>query len=341
MADNRYSGRTCMASVVYGTYGRFIPFYIYSVLKSYPDYFVKVFVQGQLSSGERRAVDLLREGGYTNFTITEDYRTDLEWGVGLRWMLPETEFKEFDYLYVGDIDFLIIREDPALHEGHLDHCERRGLPYSNEPRPGTERLTGTQFMKVREYYAGIGPLIAEYQNDRELLVSFVQQLRDNDEWFVYHLAERAFDTPPTVEGDYYRPSHGFHLGHTRARDLKRLEWYVAEILPEAAAGVDVPDMIEQIASCFADPLFRKMLVQVPEPGVLMLPKALGFRVYSPEILVARTRLFLLEVPIHINRRKPKAIRAIKIAIDRFKRGVVRVLRALRLKPPAPDSEREK
>ena len=50
-----------MASVVYGTYGRFIPLYIYSVLKSYPDYFVKVFVQGQLSTVATFSCVRLRE----------------------------------------------------------------------------------------------------------------------------------------------------------------------------------------------------------------------------------------------------------------------------------------
>ena len=44
------SKQLCVTTYVHGNYKKFIPYYVYSILKSYPHYFVKIFVNGQVSA---------------------------------------------------------------------------------------------------------------------------------------------------------------------------------------------------------------------------------------------------------------------------------------------------
>ena len=112
----------CIVAYVFGGYTPFIPFYVYSVLKSYPDYFVKIYVHEQLPEKEKICLELVRQRGYDRFQIVENYRdvilakqpngiNDNKVLKVLRWLLPYEEFKDFDYVYIRDIDYLIIRKN--------------------------------------------------------------------------------------------------------------------------------------------------------------------------------------------------------------------------------------
>lgn len=230
--------RLCITTFVYGWYQHFIPVYVYSVLKSYPHYFVKIFLHSRLETRNRELLNAIRKYGYENFEVVEDYFRDIfnesEYLRTARFFIPGSEFADFDYAYFGDVDFIICKEQPGILEAHAAHCKEIGLPYSNAVRHrdwkdlGFRRLSGLHFVCVPEYYSKVGPLISkqQYQNYKRLiyrmihlLYSLVGKRRDFDEIVLYDLVKKAFGKPPDVivqgKHEVFRPHHGIHLGSLR------------------------------------------------------------------------------------------------------------------------------
>src|SRR5699024_1668480 len=120
--------KICMAAYVFGDYTRYIAYYVYSVLKSYSDYYVKVFTRDSLSPNEKKCIALIRDQVSPNFEVIESYfdeslhlekPTKMVGGIEttFRFLLPSEAFKNFKFAYIGDVDFLIIRETPSLING--------------------------------------------------------------------------------------------------------------------------------------------------------------------------------------------------------------------------------
>ena len=63
----------CCTAYVFGKYTDYIPYYIYSILKSYPDYYVKIFVQQSLAKKEKLCLNLVSKGLSDHFEIKENY----------------------------------------------------------------------------------------------------------------------------------------------------------------------------------------------------------------------------------------------------------------------------
>lgn len=228
--------RFCIAAYVFGGYSRFIPFYIYSVLSSYRDYYVKIFLHGTLSRRERMCIELLRGPFGDRFTILENYRKNypgLCRGITqspdvlktVRWLLPQCEFSGFRYAYIGDIDYMITREEPSMLQGHITHCSQTGLPYSNLIRKDSCRLSGLHFFHVESYYEKMTPLIDYYRHHpRELLQLICRFPKSPNETFLYHIVSRGIGVIEDIKDGrplHYRPEHGFHLGNIRGGIVRR------------------------------------------------------------------------------------------------------------------------
>src|SRR5699024_11987504 len=65
--------KICMAVYVFRDYTRYIPYYVYSVLKSYPEYYVKVFTRDSLSPNEKKCMALIRDQVSPNLEVIESY----------------------------------------------------------------------------------------------------------------------------------------------------------------------------------------------------------------------------------------------------------------------------
>jgi hypothetical protein len=104
------------------------------------------------------------------------------------------------YVYIGDIDILILEEIAPKHKRAM---QRHGLRYSNEVRSsflknGVNKMTGLHFSEYDFYYP------VEVPADVDL-----KKLRWNsDEDLLYRIV--AAKTEPRV-GDLGRPMHGFHM----------------------------------------------------------------------------------------------------------------------------------
>lgn len=266
----------CFVAFVYGDYTKYIPFYIYSILKSYPNYFVKIFVNKRLDPQEEKALELINRRLSTNFEIKEDYfnQFDLErlnipkeGKKAIRFLIPKHEFVDFENVYFGDIDILIVRENPDLLQTHLEHCNKVNLPYSNLIRKGEKRLTGLHFFKVDEYYEKMDSLINSYLKDEEKLIQTVSKYKWDEE-FLYHIVEEGIGFGDLSKHPY-RPHHGFHIANIRNGKLKKgyLEngpRNVVHMLPEYS------ELRGKLEEYFMDPLFLDILELIPDLGIIKL-----------------------------------------------------------------------
>ena len=115
-----------------------------------------------------------------------------------------------DYIYIGDIDIIIL--EPIL-AGHLHHMEVLNLPYSNIVRSGGhKRMTGLHFADFDKWYGSIKDLSC-YQKWYGSEVT-------NDEQLLYHMAETGPGLPKEIPlwAEKYRPVHGIHTSPNRKID---------------------------------------------------------------------------------------------------------------------------
>jgi len=207
----------CIAQVVFGSYTKYIPLYIYTVLKAYPEYYVKIFVMGKLKRMEKKALELMPNG---NFEIWEGFAegmTSVKFPKYIRRIIPQSYFQGFKYVYHGDVDFIIIPETPPLHEQHLGHCKALGLPFSNAIRPSGDRISGLHFVIVEPYYKVMGEVLSTYwKNPRRFEKSLV---RTSDEYHTLQILDSVFDLTKLRNSPYFRPEHGVHLALWRKSTL--------------------------------------------------------------------------------------------------------------------------
>jgi len=103
-----------------------------------------------------------------------------------------------EFVYIGDIDILILEKNLALI--HARQMERTGRDFCNSVRPGTKRLSGLHFTRYDAYYPLDG------------IEAF--NLSDLDEHVLYQicLTRRGFDTD---DAPWFRPTHGIHMSPNR------------------------------------------------------------------------------------------------------------------------------
>lgn len=263
----------CIATYVYGeNYQSFIPIYIYSVLKNYPDYDVRIYLDNKLLPNIKRQLDMLK--GLGNYHIIENFNSQIEIDDkmsrndqimrSLRWLIYDDAYINYDAIYVGDIDIFICEEKPGIYEQHINHCNYLGLPYSNcirkskleksnfkkliynlfkfgasetikfykNPRDEIKRLTGLHFIRTKDYYNKIYPILPRYMkmlkdvaNNKSIKYNKVEF---NDEFLLYELiSDSGIGLPAEstlgAENDSkdfnsisFRPHHGLHLGIFRS-----------------------------------------------------------------------------------------------------------------------------
>lgn len=217
---------------VFGDYSRYIPYYIFGILSIYPQHYVKIFLNKELSDSEKQALKYINS---TNYEIIENYslkvnlpQNYIRYGNEklIRWLLPYDEFKDFKYAYFGDIDILIKQENPTLLSEHINHMNALELPYSNVIRKKFKRLTGLHFIDVKNYYSKVSFHIQDII-DNPPIKHIENMIEDED--FLYYLINRSIGFSHHKEYMFekekyaYRPHHGVHLGLLRT-DKKEEAW---------------------------------------------------------------------------------------------------------------------
>lgn len=183
--------KVCLTTYIYGDrYQDYIPWILYSVGRAYPDYFIMLFINGELRSDLKPLIELIKENINPKFRIVEHTFDDCPKmnpikAMSLRWVLWDEQFRYFDYIYIIDADMFYIREPIPLHEQHIRHMKyigsdcisnvirekkvgigykNRYLTYGNFKYGGLKcvlkqlfvkkvrRFTGLHFVKVSIYY---------------------------------------------------------------------------------------------------------------------------------------------------------------------------------------------
>lgn len=128
------NNKICLTTFIYGVkYQGYIPFLVYSCHKAYPDYDIVLFLYEALDSNISKQLDLI---GKKNVVIKERCFNDCPnmdslKAKSLRWVLWDDQFREYDYLYIVDIDMFYIREPKELCQQHVEHMSTTDLPYDN------------------------------------------------------------------------------------------------------------------------------------------------------------------------------------------------------------------
>jgi hypothetical protein len=219
----------CFSSFVFGSYQKYIPYYIYSIWKIYPTAFIKIFIEKSLDSNINAVLKTLNESEIKNFEIIElntsfdEYEVYKMKGSGaktlIRWLFGYEYFKDFEYVYIGDIDIFFLPEKISILDFHLKQMEMLNLPFSNKVRVDkngnlTDRLTGLHFFQTKEYFDKIEPIISQIENDKYFRDEYLKDIERNEN-FLYKINKQAFNFDEKLVSQAERPWHGLHLGITR------------------------------------------------------------------------------------------------------------------------------
>lgn len=214
--------KLCFTTYVYGWYQDFIPIYIYSILSHWPQHFVKIFLHENLTDANKYSLNLVQKEISDNFEIVENCLNHNATGIdnlaALRFVMPREEFAEFDYVYFGDVDFIIYNcfED-NFYDCYIQHCNQTGLPFSNEWNYDYRhyRATGLHFIIKDPYYDAMEEQINLMRKPEG---NWFRNQADSkwqmyDEEMLYYMLCFTFDLRPLI--GYRRPLHGLHFGTFR------------------------------------------------------------------------------------------------------------------------------
>ncbi len=241
------SNRLCIITWVYGQkYQGWIPLYIYSIKKHYPEYDIKILTEKKLSLNIERLINKYNLASQAEIIKFEDKcieycHNNIEKRC-LRWLVNFEELSEkYEYIYIGDIDIYICGEVPSLLEQHKNNMLKlRNRTYSNVVRLSVKdyiknkkkmdksllfRLTGLHFTKTEQYFKNVKrnqEIIKKYLKGKRNKI--IDKLFFNDDerclWLV-----NLFNGEKYPKGSYqlsdkvFRPYHGVHFAIGRELNI--------------------------------------------------------------------------------------------------------------------------
>jgi len=227
--------KVCVTTVVDRNYIDYVPFFKWCMAKSYPDYGVVVLIK------ENEFGDCIYSG----------YNT-----IALRFLTGSKPYAGYDYVYITDIDMMILPEAKPLHKFHLDEMAKTGLPYSNSLRnhkhwEGEHSLTGLHFCSIEWF-----DLVEKEADVYRQIVRSQQVRREYDGWMLYHMCH---DSGIGLPGKYplVVRHHGIHLGNFRLFEGRKRK------LEKRMDKNKCRMWLEYIA----DPHYREMIDKVTDSAV--------------------------------------------------------------------------
>ncbi|MDQ0300697.1 hypothetical protein J2S78_003165 [Salibacterium salarium] len=189
----------------------------------------------------------------------------------LRFLIPYNQYKNFENVYIGDVDFLIVKEEPSLLDSHLNHCSQIQLPYSNQIRPDSNRLTGLHFFKTKPYYQKMNAIINFYRDNPDKLQKKIEKLGGNEQVLYEITKQIGFGK---MKNNHYRPHHGFHLGIIRNGPSRFKDYVIGGYDHSFHQLPKYQTLKKQLLKYYNDPLFENMIKIHPTKEILLLKKQL-------------------------------------------------------------------
>lgn len=122
-------------------YQEYIPLQFYSLYKNYPEYDAVVYVDRSISAKIKKTLMSIPGYGEKYQIIRANIRPSeisSQMMKAYRWLIHYSIFDQYEYIYIGDIDIFICKEQLPLHEQHIKHMNAQKLCYSNVIRPCKE-----------------------------------------------------------------------------------------------------------------------------------------------------------------------------------------------------------
>lgn len=211
--------KLCFTTIAYDWYQDLIPIYILSILKAFPQHYVKLFSEDNLTDYNQSCLSLIRKQVSDNFEVVENFRDldscKISHKAANRFLLTREYFEGFDYVYIGDIDFIIYNQfDDQFFDHYVSRCENTGFPFSNSywVDKGRFRMTGLHFIIKDKYFDILDEEISKMKCSNEFRINYKTNPYGEsfDEEMLYFMLEQKFNLK-IIEG-YIRPLHGVHLG---------------------------------------------------------------------------------------------------------------------------------
>ncbi len=210
--------KLCISTVVDAEYQYFMPLFVYCLKNQYPEYEVKIFANCELAYNVHMAMNLIPQE-YPFIVITDYFDKWVQHQyspIAWRFCIDKEEYKDFDYIYVTDIDMMILREKVELLHFHLNEMAETGLDYSNSIRnkkhwKGQNSVSGLHFANY-DFYVKTNEVMKKYA--KQLKAGEVGRKREYDGNMLYRIIKESHlkmcKKYPLVERH-----HGIHLGNWR------------------------------------------------------------------------------------------------------------------------------
>lgn len=247
-----------LTTLVDRRYWDYVDLFTWCAKKSYPEYDVKIFHREEIFPNHPNL-------GYTTNA--------------LRMVMPQELFSEYRYIYITDIDIMILREDPPLLDFHVkdmghkcfsNSIRNAGNTYQSggEVWRGNECLSGLHFCS-REWFERVEPQAIKWR----------KYLGENEVWrgfdgrILYLICkEVGFPIPP--KRGLIRRHHGIHLGtfrlwrdglsHCNRIDAKPM---TNEQAKQAWAKRVSPEKCRTWRRYMEDPQYQKIVSEIKDPTI--------------------------------------------------------------------------
>ena len=253
--------KLCVSIFVSGErYAHYIPFFLFFMQKSYPEYFTLISYRDKLSPQVKESIGLLDKSFFkVNENVFNEYPNDVDTSKTIRWVLVPEEYNDFEYIYITDIDILTIREEPSLFDMHYNQMKNNGLPYSTPmdiPSRGT-RLGGLFFFNRKEYLDKTLPVMNGYKylisHDKGVNYFWNKFLNKTDNQLA--LYKIVTESELAIPKEHSFTYHGLHLGHSRCGG----RWKMLLGKDRPVAEGDHLEYYEKYLLLSKDPIFCEML----------------------------------------------------------------------------------
>lgn len=257
--------KNAFCTFIYGNYYRFIPFYLLGIEKYYPSTDVIIIYDSLLPN---KYIKFLEK--YPKVILIQNAAQNIDWLKDLghrgaakqsvRHVLTPDVFFKFDNIYFGDVDIIHLKERISLFDFHLKQTEKLDLPFSNKvrslpdnPTESAGRLTGLHFIKVKEYYKKMLPILDKFMRDNNFRAKLLEGTERN-EHVLFNLCKKAFEFDENTLIKNKRPWHGFHLGLVRGKNYLNLKTV------EENSSISLTDLKQQLSELNDKDTVNKMLV---------------------------------------------------------------------------------
>lgn len=146
------------------------------------------------------------------------------YGACIRFLSNSREFHDYKYVYITDIDMMIVREPVSILDFHTNEINETGLCYSNTPRGmeerGFDRLTGLHFV-TQEWWGATHE--ARYDYLRKLEMGLIGDVAIHDELMLMNIVKESGLQVAPPKRDLICRHHGLHLGTVRAHKHETLQ----------------------------------------------------------------------------------------------------------------------